>query len=79
MILITAVLLKEAMFKVLMVHVVNKRIRAPFAPVQKKRTVSRGKRNKRPRSFSEGAFPDPDLEEELMQKFDELFGTCEED
>lgn len=59
--------------------VVNKRIRVPFAPVQKKRTVSRGKRNKRPRSFSEGASPDPDLEEELMQKFDELFGTCEED
>ena len=59
--------------------VVNKRIRAPFAPVQKKRTVSRGKRNKRPRSFSEEASSDPDLEEELMQKFDELFGTCEED
>lgn len=59
--------------------VVNKRIRAPFAPVQKKRTVSRGKRNKRPRSFSEEVSSDPDLEEELMQKFDELFGTCEED
>ena len=59
--------------------VVNERIRAPFAPVQKKRTASREKRNKCAHSSSEDDSPDFGLEAELMRKFDELFGTCEDD
>lgn len=56
--------------------VVNKRIRAPFASVQK--TTSREKRNKRVHSSDYDASSDTDLEAELMKKFDELFGTCDD-
>ena len=59
--------------------VVNERIRAPFASVQKKKTVSRGKRNKYSHSSDDDASSDTDLESELMKKFDELFGSCDDD
>lgn len=59
--------------------VVNERIRAPFAPVQKKKTASRGKRHKHTHSSDDDASSDTDLESELMKKFDELFGSCDED
>ena len=59
--------------------VVNERIRAPFAPVQKKKTTSREKRNKRAHSSDDDASSDTDLEAELMKKFDELFGSCDDD
>lgn len=59
--------------------VVNERIRAPFTPVQKKKTASREKRNKRAHSASEDDSSDSDLEAELMRKFDELFGTYEDE
>lgn len=58
--------------------VVNERIRAPFAPVQKKKTTSREKRNKRAHSSDDDASSDTDLEAELMKKFDELFGSCDD-
>lgn len=59
--------------------VVNERIRAPFAPVQKKKTASRGKRHKHTHSSDDDASSDTALESELMKKFDELFGSCDED
>ncbi len=54
--------------------VINKRIRAPFAPVQKKKAAPREKRN-HAHSSAEKAFSDGDIEAELKQKFYELFGT----
>lgn len=59
--------------------VVNERIRAPFAPVQKKKTTSREKRNKRAHSLGEDDSSDAELESELMRKFDQLFGTCDDE
>ena len=59
--------------------VVNERIRAPFALVQKKKTGSRGKRNKHTHSSDDDASSDTDLESELMKKFDELFGSSDDD
>lgn len=59
--------------------VMNERIRAPFAPVQKKKTASREKRNKRARSSIDDDSSGTDLETELMRKFDQLFGTCDDD
>ena len=59
--------------------VMNERIRAPFAPVQKKKTVLREKRNKRARSSIDEESSGTDLETELMRKFDQLFGTCDDD
>lgn len=59
--------------------VVNERIRAPFTPLQKKKRVSREKSNKRAHSSEEEASSEGDLEAELMRKFDELFGTCDDE
>lgn len=59
--------------------VVNERIRAPFTPLQKKKRVSREKSNKRAHSSGEEASSEGDLEAELMCKFDELFGTCDDE
>lgn len=59
--------------------VVNERIRAPFAPAQKKKRVTREKNNKRAHSSKEEATSEGDLEAELMRKFDELFGTCDDE
>lgn len=59
--------------------VVNERIRAPFTPLQKKKRVSREKSNKRAHSSEEEVSSEGDLEAELMRKFDELFGTCDDE
>lgn len=59
--------------------VVNERIRAPFTPLQKKKRVSREKSNKRVHSSEEEVSSEGDLEAELMRKFDELFGTCDDE
>ena len=59
--------------------VVNERIRAPFTPSQKKKRVTREKDNKRAHSSEEEASSEGDLEAELMCKFDELFGTCDDE
>ena len=56
--------------------VLNERIRAPFAPAQKKKTTSREKSNKHVHSSANDDASDTDLEAELMKKFDELFGSC---
>ena len=59
--------------------VVNDRIRAPFAPVQKKKTTSKEKHNKHAHSSADDDSSDTYLEAELMKKFDELFGSCDDD
>ena len=59
--------------------VVNERILAPFASVQKKKTAPREKRDKRACSSVDDDSSDTDLETELMKKFDELFGSCDDD
>lgn len=59
--------------------VVNERIRAPFAPVHKKKRVTREKNNKRAHSPEEEESSEGDLEAELMRKFDVLFGTCDDE
>ncbi len=59
--------------------VMNERIRAPFAPVQKKKNVLKEKRNKRARSSTDDDSSGTDLETELMRKYDQLFGTCDDD
>ena len=59
--------------------VVNERIRAPFTPLQRKKRVSREKSNKHAHSSEEEASSEGDLEAELMRKFDELFGTCDDE
>ena len=61
--------------------IVNGRIRVPFAPHQKMKTNSRERRIKRSRAglSSDDEPSDGKLEEELMKKFDELFGSCDEE
>lgn len=61
--------------------IVNGRIHAPFSPTQKKKTNLRERHNKRSRVgiSSDDESSDGKLEEELMKKFDELFGSCDED
>ena len=59
--------------------VINERIRAPFAPAQKKKRAPKEKSNKRTHSSEEEESSDSDLKVELMRKFDELFGTCDDD
>ena len=61
--------------------VVNEKIRVPFAPARKKKSVPRENRNKRAhvQSSSESSSSDAALEAELMRKFDELFGTTDDD
>lgn len=61
--------------------IVNERIRAPFAPHKKKKSNSRERHCKRFQAeFSaDDEASDGKLEEELMKKFDELFGSCDED
>ena len=59
--------------------VVNERIRAPFTPLQKKKRVTREKSNKRAHSSEAEASSEGDLEAELMRKFEELFGTCDDE
>lgn len=61
--------------------IVNGRIRVPFAPHQKMKTNSRERRIKRSRAglSSDDEPSDGKLEEELMKKFDELFGSCGEE
>lgn len=58
--------------------VVNERIRAPFAPVRKKEKISKEKRKKYGHSSDDEASSDTGLEAELMRKFDELFGACDD-
>lgn len=59
--------------------VVNERIRAPFAPAQKKKRVPREKKNKRAHSSAEEESSEGNLEADLMRKFEELFGTCDDE
>lgn len=59
--------------------VLNERIRAPFAPAQKKKTTSREKSNKHVHSSANDDASDTDLEAELMKKYVELFGSCNAD
>lgn len=61
--------------------IVNGRIRVPFAQHQKMKTNSRERCNKRSRAglSSDDEPSDGKLEEELMKKFDELFGSCDEE
>ena len=59
--------------------VVNERIRAPFAPAQKKKRVPREKNNKRAHSSAEEESSEGNLEADLMRKFEELFGTCDDE
>lgn len=61
--------------------VVNEKIRVPFAPARKKKSVPRENRNKcaHVQSSSESSLSDAALEAELMRKFDELFGTTDDD
>jgi hypothetical protein len=61
--------------------IVNGRIRVPFALHQKMKTNSKERRNKRSRAepSSGDESSDGKLEAALMKKFDELFGSCDED
>lgn len=61
--------------------IVNERIRAPFASHQKKKANSRERHCKRSRAelSSDDESCDGKLEEDLMKKFEELFGSCDED
>lgn len=60
--------------------VVNGKIHAPFVPKKRKKAAPKEKYNKHiHEQFSaEGDSSDTDLKAELMQKFDELFGTNED-
>ena len=59
--------------------VVNESIRAPFAPVHKKKRVTREKNNKRAHSSKEEESSEGDLETKLILKVDGSFGTCDDE
>ena len=59
--------------------VVNKTIRAHFAPEPNKKTARREPRSRRTHASSKDGSSAADLEAELMRRFDEIFHTGEED
>ena len=59
--------------------VVSGSIRAPFAPEGKKKTTFKGKNNKCAHFCFRDDLSDVGLESEMKRKYEELFGTCEDD